>query len=417
MNKFLTVLFHTYITRIKMKSFIITTLITILFLFGVVNLPTIINTFDDNKQDKIAVLDQTNELFEPLREQLKTNENLELVDYKKSEAEAKEEVEKEVYKGYFILSYSEDGLPKGTYKSSIVAEQTAVSELEQALQQVKAMLVTHQLGLDSAALAKIYEPVSFKAEALQKGAKTEEELDQARVVVYILLFLLYISVMFYGTMIATEVATEKSSRVMEILISSVSPVKQMFGKIFGVALVGLTQYLLILLGGFLAVQSVLRKESESSDFLIFLNFDELPVLVIVYAVVFFLLGYLLFATLFAMLGSLVTRVEEVNQLVSPVTMIVVAAFIIAMFGLGNPNSPIITITSFIPFFTPMIMFLRIGMLNISSWEIGLSIGLLILTIVLLGIIGAKIYRGGVLLYGKSASLKDIKRALLLAKRE
>ena len=92
------------------------------------------------------------------------------------------------------------------------------------------------------------------------------------------------------------------------------------------------------------------------------------------------------------------------------------AFMIAMFGLGNPSASYITITSFIPFFTPMIMFLRVGMLEVPFWEIAISIAVLILTIVLLGIIGAKIYRGGVLMYGSSKSLKSIKNALQLSKK-
>jgi ABC-2 type transport system permease protein len=125
----------------------------------------------------------------------------------------------------------------------------------------------------------------------------------------------------------------------------------------------------------------------------------------------------LFATFAAFLGSLVSRIEEIQQMIMPMTLLIVAGFMIAMFGINNPDNTFIQVTSFIPFFAPMIMFLRVGMLNVPFWEIGLSIGLLVATIVLLAIFGARVYRGGVLMYGKTSSLKDIKKALQLTKEK
>jgi ABC-2 type transport system permease protein len=104
-------------------------------------------------------------------------------------------------------------------------------------------------------------------------------------------------------------------------------------------------------------------------------------------------------------------------MITPMTMLIVAGFMIAMFGLGKPDAPFITITSYIPFFTPMIMFLRVGMLNIPTWEAVIGIVIMLVTIVIFAIIGARIYRGGVLIYGKFNSYKDIKKALQLTKNE
>src|SRR5690625_1206547 len=137
----------------------------------------------------------------------------------------------------------------------------------------------------------------------------------------------------------------------------------------------------------------------------------------IYALVFFILGYLLYATIAAMLGSLVSKVEDVQQLLFPMIMLIMIAFFIAMFGLGMPEAKFITVTSYIPFFSPMIMFLRVGMLDVPVWEIALSIGILILTIGFFGWLGARIYRGGVLMYGPSRTLKDFKNALALSKKE
>jgi ABC-2 type transport system permease protein len=224
------------------------------------------------------------------------------------------------------------------------------------------------------------------------------------------------SVMMYGSMIAVEVATEKSSRVMEILISSISPVKQMFGKIFGIVLLALTQLALFVASGFAAVK--LNGRLSGNDSIIKeLKLNDMPVSLIVYALIFFLLGFFLYATLFAMIGSLISRVEEVNSFMTPVVIFIVAAFMIAMYGRENPESGFVAATSFFPLFTPMLMLLRVGMLSLPIWEVALGIGVLAGAIVLFAIIGARVYRGGVLMYGNAPSLKLFKQAVLLSKQE
>ena len=239
-------------------------------------------------------------------------------------------------------------------------------------------------------------------------------MNQARGIVYIMLFVIYFAVIMYASMIATEVAGEKTSRVMEILISSVSPVQHMFGKILGVALVSLTQLLLFLVVGYTSIKDNLADMQDG--FFSYLGFGETALSTIVYAIIFTLLGYFLYATLAAFLGSLVSRVEEVNTMITPMTLLVVAGFMLAMFGLNNPEAGFVKVTSFIPFFTPMIMFLRIGMLDVPTWEIALGLGILIGTIVVLAYFGAKVYRGGVLMYGKAPSFKNIKQALDITKK-
>jgi ABC-2 type transport system permease protein len=417
MNKFWTVLFHTYITRLKSKSFILTTIITALLLFGLVNIQQIIGWFSDGGPHHVAVLDQTGELYEPLAAQVqKTSDNLKLTNYPYGEDRAIKAVENGDLDGCLLLAFNHDKMPEATYKASKIADEKIPNQLKLALQEVKTDIATKQLGLSAQDMAKIYEPVSFHKVALEKGAKSDKELSQARSLVYVLLFLIYFTVIFFGSMIATEIATEKSSRVMEILISSVSPVKQMFGKIFGVALLSLTQYAVLFAVGFGSLKPAAGVAVGTGDFFGAVSMDAVPAITLVYAVVFFILGYLLYATLFAMLGSLVSRTEDSQQLTMPVTLIVLAGFYIAMFGLGSPESTLITVTSFIPFFAPMIMFLRVGLLPVPLWQILLCAAILIATIVCFTIIGARVYRGGVLMYGKT-SWKNIKQALALSKAE
>lgn len=411
MNKFWIVLFHTYWMKLKTKSFIITTAIMLLLVVALTNLPKIIDFFSGNEQDKIGVIDETGAVYDQLA---KTLTDMEVTAFE-NEAAAKKQFDEEKIKGYLIIESDEVNVLKATYKSSTLTNTSISSTLSAVLTQIKTKMVANNLQLTDEQIATLNAPIPFENVAFESNAKSEEELSEARGLVYIILFVIYFSVLMYANMIAMEVATEKTSRVMEVLISSVSPIQQMFAKIFGIALLSITQLLLFFITGYVSIK---RNLSElEHGFFAHMGLDISNVSIIIYAIVFTLLGYLLYATLAACLGSIVSRIEDVQQMITPMTFLVIAAFLIAMFGLGDPSTSFITITSFIPFFSPMIMFLRVGMLDVPVWEVSLSILLLIGTIVLLAIFGAKVYKGGVLMYGGSKSLKNIKNALQLSKKE
>lgn len=406
---------HTYLSKVKTKSFIFTTLIMLLLIYGLSHIGTIINFFDD-EQDKqtFAVIDETNELYQMFEANLKVSGNpFDIEKASKTEAELDKQVLEEELDGIIILENDASNLPTATVKTLSMTDSSIFMQVEQVLQQTKQEIGRQKLGLEAEELNQLFTPVEISKVALEDNAKTEDELNQARVLVYVLLFFIYFSVILYASMIATEVATEKSSRVMEILISSVSPVKQMFAKLIGIGLLSLTQMLIIFVSGFVTIRSKIDDLSALTGGE--LGFTDIPVSTFVYAGIYFILGYFLFATLAAFLGSLVSRIEDVQQLISPMIFLIVGAFMIAMFGLSNPDTPFITISSYIPFFTPMIMFLRVGMLNIPPWEIALSIIILVASITALAIFGARVYKGGVLIYGKSSSFKDLKRALTMSK--
>ncbi|WP_307289601.1 ABC transporter permease [Bacillus sp. SORGH_AS_0510] len=417
MNNFWVILFHTYLNKLKSKSFIVTTILTVVIVLALTNINNIIAIFDKNGgKDEVAVLDETGLLYEPFKQQLQTiNKDIQLTQYKGDESKVEKVVENGDFKGVLYLRLNDEKLPEATFKAMSIADSSLYTDLQTSLQQVKTTLAASQINLTPEQLQKLYEPVHFEKFALEKNAKTEEELNQARGLVYVLLFIIYFSVIMYANMIAMEVATEKSSRVMEILISSVSPIKQMFAKIIGIGLVSLTQLAVFLIVGYYSLTR--NMESLKEGFFGVYGFGDIPLDTIIYAVVFFILGYFLYATLAAFLGSLVSRIEDVQQMITPMTLLVVGGFMIAMFGLGKPDATFITITSYIPFFTPMIMFLRVGMLNIPLWEALVGITILLATIIVLAIFGARVYRGGVLMYGKSNSYKDIKKALQITKNE
>lgn len=417
MNKFWTIVGHTYFSRVKSKSFIITTAITLAIIIGFANISSIIDMFSgDEESDQVLVIDESEIYGDYLQEEgISEGAGIAFENFDGTEEEAKEAVIDEAYDGLLVITADENNLPEGEYYANRISETGEQVEIEQILQQLKVVVGTQEAGIDQQTLDMIYAPVSLQTEQLDDSARTAEEMNQSRGLVYVMLFVLYMTVLLYGQMIATDVATEKSSRVMELLISSAPPMMHMFGKIVGIALLGLTQMIILLGGGYFAIQA--NQDSAAGEFFEVMGIMDNDPVIYIYAIVFFLLGYFLYATLAAMLGSLVSRIEDVNQLIMPMTMLIVIAFVIAMTGLGIPESTLITVTSYIPFFTPMIMFLRIGMLNIPFWEIGLSIGIMIVTIALFAALAARVYKGGVLMYGKSGSLKDFKRAINLSKKE
>lgn len=418
MNKFWIVLGHTYVTKLKSKAFIISTAITLLFAIGVMNIDVIIKWFAPDEEKIVLVQGENDSYYTNLSSLVEMiDKDIELKQFQSTIDEAKKEVEDENVDALLVLETNVDGLPEATYYENKASESGVQSVIHQQLQQLKVAIATEQAGVDEQALLAINEAVQFEKVALDEATKTDEELNQARFVVYIMLFVLYMAVIIYGQMIATEVATEKSSRVMEILISSAPPVTHMFAKIFGIALLGLTQIAVVFLVSMSFIKYKINLNPEVEEMLESVGVTSISFSVYLYALLFFILGYLLYATIAAMLGSLVSRVEDVQQLIMPMIILIMIAFFIAMFGLTVPDAKFITITSYIPFFTPMIMFLRIGMLEIAAWEIILSIGILITTIIILALIGARIYRGGVLMYGPSRSLKDIKNAFTLSKKE
>ncbi len=329
-----------------------------------------------------------------------------------SEEQLKSALENGDLKGY--LTFADDaaaGFPKVTYNSKSAFEGGISSSLATALQQVKYDTLLEGAGLDETQKAQLYAPVAFQTQKVsftdEKG-KTEEEQGMAIALTYIMIIMLFMAVMITGQLIATEITAEKSSRVMEIIVTSVSPLKQMWGKILGTFLVAMIQ-IVVLVGALVANLTL----PHNTDILKSFGFDlsSIDPLLLVYAVFFYLAGFFLYATLFAAVGSIVSRTEDLGQAVMPITMLTLVGFYIAMFGLNQPDSTLMVVCQYIPFFSPFLMFLRIGLAEPAWWEIALSIGILIASILAIGWLSAKIYRVGVLMYGKRPSMKEIVKAM------
>jgi ABC-2 type transport system permease protein len=227
---------------------------------------------------------------------------------------------------------------------------------------------------------------------------------------YILIFVLYFAIILYGQLVASSVATEKSSRAMELLITSTDPRSLMFGKVLGTSLAGFLQLALILGSAYLFYN---LNASYYTDVAIIQSIFAIPLSMLLYNLLFFVFGFLLYAFLYASLASLVSRMEELSTVIMPVTFLCIIAFMIVMFSMsaGSVDNPLMVACSFIPFTSPMAMFTRIAMGDVASWQIALSVTILIGSTIGVGLLAASIYRLGVLLYGTPPKPNQIIRML------
>lgn len=247
-------------------------------------------------------------------------------------------------------------------------------------------------------------PVSHETESL--GKNQAENFFYT----YIMIFALYMVILLYGQMVATNVATEKSSRAMELLITSAKPASMMFGKVIASCLAGLIQLVAVFGSAFLFFN--LNKSFWAANPVIASIFD-MPLELLVYMLIFFVLGFFIYAFLYGAIGSTASKVEDINTSVMPLTILFIIAFLVVMLSMssGSVDNTAMLICSYVPFTSPMAMFTRIAMSTVPFYQIALSIGILLVSVFGVGILSARIYRVGVLLYGTTPKIREILKAL------
>jgi len=406
--------------KIRSKAYAVTLIVMAIAISIVINLPFVFSLIQTDETDTFGMIRDGGGVAEGLRDILAAQEGSGaalLVYDDRGSAEANEAFLREKLRegeiaGYLVITgQDEAGFPTLQYKSEDAMDFGKMGALQSGLQMLKFGRVSAELGLTERQLALLNSPVNISKVQISlsgEGAKSEMEIAISSVLAFSLVILLFIAIMMTGQMIAAEITMEKSSRIMEILITSVKPLTQMFGKITGVCIVGLSQIAALFAAA--AVNFVLPHNREAFGRL-GIDLSLVDPMLIVYAVLFYLAGYLLYATLFAAVGSMVSRTEELGQAVMPLTFLSMIGYFLAIFGMQNPDSRLIEAASFIPFFSPFLMMLRMGVTEPPAWEAGLAIGILLASIAVFGWLSAKIYRTGVLMYGKRPTFRELRKAM------
>jgi ABC-2 type transport system permease protein len=248
--------------------------------------------------------------------------------------------------------------------------------------------------------------VEMKTNRVTPEGKSEESGAALFFVGIAMLIFIYTTILIYGLSVMRGVIEEKQSRIVEVVISSVKPTQMMLGKLIGIGLVGLTQYLIwVSAAGLLFVFGA--SVVASGGF----TLPRLPLSLLAYFVIYFVLGYFLFATLYVIVGAMVSSEEEAQQAQFPVTMLIIMPMMLFTLVMSNPNSTASVVLSMVPFFAPTLMMMRITIANPPAWQLLGSIALMLLAIMGAIWLAAKIYRVGILMYGKRPSLAELGRWL------
>ncbi|MES9784761.1 MULTISPECIES: ABC transporter permease [Bacillus cereus group] len=413
MSSFWTIFLQNYKSKVKSKSYFAITIIVSLLIIGLMNFDKIYNLFAGNEDDQVVVVTEKEELYSTIHQVFKNVDSKIQVKRSTDKQKAESGVKNGDYTYAIVVEELNNKQLKATYITETDVNQQDVSKVQTILSQIQSSNFAQQLNLSQDELKVLTTPVEIHTKTVSDKVKDGEHTEGVGILINTFIMLNYLMILLYAAQLATDVATEKSSRVMELVVSSISPTKHLYAKLFSTLSAGITQIII-----WCSVATVGYKTSvndSENDILNSIDFNSIAPTLVVYGILFFTLGFLLYGSLSCLLGSIISRIEESSQAVMPLTFMLIAALYIALYGMSNPSSTVVTITSYIPFFTPIVMLVRIGFLNIPVWEIALALAILIATICMMIGLTSRVYRGGVLLYGKGA-FSNIKRAIKLGEK-
>jgi ABC-2 type transport system permease protein len=364
---------------------------------------------------RVAVLDATGSLRDPVAEALSSQrldgmarfavEKAGGANTAEEAARLKRDVLSGRLDGYLYLPPEALELSAAEYFGRNVSNVADLRLMDQAVEEV---MVTHRLmgqGLNPARVKRLTRPLKLKTIRIGASGGEREDRGASAVLSIILLMMLYTTVIMWGQVVMTSVIEEKTSRVVEVMVSSIPSGLLFAGKLLGVGAAGLTQFLIW--AGALAVIGL--SAAGASGSLGGVRLPEASPLVLAALVVYFLLGYFFYAALFAAIGSAVNTPQEAQTLVFPVFAPLVVGTLCFPLVLQSPDGTLSTVLSLLPPLTPLLMFLRITVLTPPWWQIGLSVLLTGLAIAAVVWFAARVHRVGILMYGKRPTFPEIVR--------
>jgi len=444
MNKISIIIKREYVTRVRKKSFIIMTILAPILMAAIIIVPTVLMMNQSGEYKKIAVVEDTSTLFKNVIKNTKDAEFVYLENTKVDDL--KKTFEKAGYYGILYISPELINTPNAVYMISknqppIGLLQHIESSLKKEIERQK--LLAYKIENLDDIMKNVETSVSVQTKKLDEfGVEKGTSTGISMALAYILGFLMYMLVFIFGAQVMRGVIEEKTSRVVEVIISSVKPIQLMMGKIIGIALVGLTQFLIwiFLTVGIVGVlkstilpESGLNEISQSmpqnmmagstqaagsvktadmspqlAEFSkMFDSAMNQPWGLIIFCFIFyFVTGYLLYASVFAAIGSAVDNETETQQFMLPVTIPIILALMVAMGTMQNPESSLSFWCSMIPLTSPIVMMARIPF-HVPGWQIAISMALMLITFAAFVWMAAKVYRTGILMYGKKTSWKEM----------
>ncbi|PET27515.1 ABC transporter permease [Bacillus cereus] len=413
MNSFWTIFLQNYKSKVKSKSYFAITIIVSMLIIGLMNFDKIYNLFVGNEDDQVVVVTEKEELYSTIHQVFKNVDSKIQVKRSTDKQKAESGVKNGDYTYAIVVEELNNKQLKATYITETDVNQQDVSKVQTILSQIQSSNFAQQLNLSQDELKVLTTPVEIHTKTVSDKVKDGEHTEGVGILINVFIMLNYLMILMYAAQLATDVATEKSSRVMELVVSSISPTKHLYAKLFSTLLAGITQ---IIIWGLVATVGYKTAINDSkNDILNSIDLNSVAPTLVFYGILFFTLGFLLYGSLSCLFGSIITRIEESSQAVMPLMFMLLAALYIAIYGMSNPSSMVVTITSYVPFFTPIVMLVRIGFLNIPVWEIALALAILIATICMMIGLTSRVYRGGVLIYGKGA-FSNIKKAIKLGQK-
>ncbi|MCM2256918.1 MAG: ABC transporter permease [Vicinamibacteria bacterium] len=394
-----------FLERVRTKAFVIGTVLGPVLLVGLTVVPGLLMS-KAGKPLKVAVLDEDGALGTPVRAALSAakvagNLRFTVQDVPGDRKALDVEVLAGRLDGYLVLPKGALDSAQAEYYAKNVSNLPDQRLMDNAVEQAFVKLRLAVEGLPADKLDAVTRRLDLKTLQVTKEGSREDK-GAGFIISFVMLMILYTSMLMWGQAVLSSVIEEKSNRVLEVMVSSISPAELFAGKIVGVGAASLTQFLVWTAAG-------IGASLYAGSFATGLNLPSLGPLVWICFVVFFLLGYFLYSAMYAAIGACVNTLQEAQNLMFPVMLPIIGAMVSFPIIMRDPDGTLSVVLSLLPPLAPLLMFLRVATVPTPLWQIGLSIVLLLLAIGFVNWVAARIYRVGILMYGKRPTFPEMLR--------
>jgi ABC-2 type transport system permease protein len=431
-NKVFAVVRREFIERVRTRAFIITTFLLPIVMVGFMVLPVLMMTGE--RTQRLAIVDGTIDSLGARIEagftaQSFTSKGQKFPSYSLIRVSAAGRVAavrdslvgltgyslKKMptsFDGVLVLTDSTFQTGEAEYLGGNVGGQVTMQRLQRTLSSVLTQARLVQAGVNPAVVGEAVRPANISTQKVTDGRPTGQSGEASFALGYVMGFILYMAILLYGQQTASSVIEEKTSRIMEIIASSLRPFQMLLGKIIGVGATGLFQ--LSIWGATLYVATSQRGRiaglfGVDPSAVTSLPIPSMPADVLVVFLTYFALGFLIYGAIFAAVGSMVNSIQEMQQTVMPVTLLIVVGFFGMFNVINDPNASLGAVFSFIPFFAPFVMPVRFAMSSVPVSELAASIAAMIAGVLAVAWLAGRIYRTGILMYGKKPTFGEVFR--------